>query len=55
MYKVYNPLKGFKLVGRASSIGEAFKMASDAMEASKQEIWVDDKRGVLCAVAKPQK
>ena len=54
MYKVYNPLRGFKLIGRASSIEEAFKMARAAMLAAGQEIWVDDRRGVLCAVARPQ-
>lgn len=54
MYKVYNPLKGFKPIGRAATIQEAFKMARDAMIAANQEIWVDDRRGILCAVSRPQ-
>lgn len=54
MFKVYNPLKGFKLIGRAATIQEAFKMAREAMAAANQEIWVDDRRGILCAVARPQ-
>lgn len=53
-YKIYNPLKGFKLIARASTIEEAFKIAEKAMRAANQEIWVDNRLGVLCAVARPQ-
>lgn len=53
-YKVYNPLKGFKPIGRAATIQEAFKLAESAMKASKQEIWVDNRLGVLCAVVRTQ-
>lgn len=53
MYKVYDPMDGFRLIGRASTIEEAFELAKKAAERAKREQWVDDKRGVLCAVAMP--
>lgn len=53
MYKVYDPMNGFKLIGRASTIDEAFKIAKEAAEKAKREQWIDDSRGVLCKVAMP--
>lgn len=53
MYKIYDPLNDFRLIARAKTIQEAFEIARAHADEKRREQWIDDPRGVLCAVAQP--
>lgn len=53
MYKVYDPQNGFRLIARAKTIREAFKIAQRWANATKREQWVDTPYGTLARVALP--
>lgn len=51
MFKVYDPQNGFRLVGKARTIAEAFAIAKRYAKATRREHWVDNPHGILAGVA----